>query len=129
MSQFWQKRQPRLQPAVPKESTVEPGWKWLSGFFSIGSTAKPVVVPQPAVTRRPPRFRRMKQNPSCPSPIRHSRGQRVQSTFPSARRLPVARLVEHDEIVPRRATARPHRGGRAGPLSPGDRPGVITGPR
>ena len=25
MSQFWQKRQPRLQPAVPKERTLEPG--------------------------------------------------------------------------------------------------------
>jgi len=25
MSQFWQKRQPRLQPAVPKEKTLEPG--------------------------------------------------------------------------------------------------------
>ena len=38
MSQFWQKRQARLQPAVPNESTDVPGRKWLSGFFSIGST-------------------------------------------------------------------------------------------
>ena len=35
MSKFWQKRQPELQPAVPKLSTLEPGWKWLRGFFSI----------------------------------------------------------------------------------------------
>ncbi len=41
MSQFWQKRHERLQPAVPKESTLEPGRKWWSGFFSIGSTQKP----------------------------------------------------------------------------------------
>jgi hypothetical protein len=38
MSQFWQKRQARLQPAVPNDSTAVPGRKWLSGFFSIGST-------------------------------------------------------------------------------------------
>ena len=25
MSQFWQKRQPRLQPAVPNDSTLDPG--------------------------------------------------------------------------------------------------------
>jgi hypothetical protein len=41
MSQFWQNRHARLQPAVPKDSTDEPGRKWLSGFFSIGSTQKP----------------------------------------------------------------------------------------
>ena len=41
MSQFWQNLHARLQPAVPNESTAEPGWKWLSGFFSIGSTQKP----------------------------------------------------------------------------------------
>ena len=38
MSQFWQNWQPRLQPAVPKDSTAEPGRKWFSGFFSTGST-------------------------------------------------------------------------------------------
>ncbi len=38
MSQFWQNRQARLHPAVPKLSTEVPGRKWLSGFFSIGST-------------------------------------------------------------------------------------------
>ena len=41
MSQFWQKRQARLQPAVPNDSTADPGRKWLSGFFSIGSTQNP----------------------------------------------------------------------------------------
>jgi hypothetical protein len=41
MSQFWQNLQPRLQPAVPNESTGVPGRKWLSGFFSIGSMQKP----------------------------------------------------------------------------------------
>ena len=41
MSQFWQNLQARLQPAVPNESTAVPGRKWLSGFFSMGSTQKP----------------------------------------------------------------------------------------
>src|SRR5512141_464569 len=41
MSQFWQNLHARLQPAVPNDSTLEPGRKWFSGFFSIGSTQKP----------------------------------------------------------------------------------------
>jgi hypothetical protein len=45
MSQFWQKRQARLQPAVPKDRTGVPGRKWLSGFFSMGSTQKPLERP------------------------------------------------------------------------------------
>src|SRR5437870_3001562 len=45
MSQFWQKRQERLQPAVPKERTELPGRKWPSGFFSIGSTQNPLERP------------------------------------------------------------------------------------
>ena len=39
MSQFWQKKQPMLQPAVPMERIFVPGKKWLSGFFSTGSIA------------------------------------------------------------------------------------------
>src|SRR5436190_9192468 len=42
MLQFWQKRQPRLHPAVPKLKIPVPGRKWFRGFFSIGSIAKPV---------------------------------------------------------------------------------------
>jgi hypothetical protein len=34
-----------LQPAVPKDSTDVPGRKWLSGFFSIGSTQNPLERP------------------------------------------------------------------------------------
>ena len=45
MSQFWQKRQARLHPAVPKESTEVPGRKWLRGFFSMGSTQNPLERP------------------------------------------------------------------------------------
>jgi hypothetical protein len=41
MSQFWQKRQARLHPAVPNDSTDDPGRKWSSGFFSTGSTQYP----------------------------------------------------------------------------------------
>ena len=53
MSQFWQNRQARLQPAVPKESTELPGRKWASGFFSIGSTQKPEERPQVVRTISP----------------------------------------------------------------------------
>ena len=45
MSQFWQNLQARLQPAVPKDSTADPGRKWLSGFFSTGSTQNPLDRP------------------------------------------------------------------------------------
>jgi hypothetical protein len=45
MSQFWQNRQARLHPAVPKESTGVPGRKWLRGFFSMGSTQNPLDRP------------------------------------------------------------------------------------
>src|SRR5678816_2990331 len=45
MSQFWQNLHARLQPAVPNDSTLVPGWKWLSGFFSIGSSANPLERP------------------------------------------------------------------------------------
>jgi hypothetical protein len=46
MSQFWQNLQARLHPAVPKERTGVPGRKWLSGFFSMGSTQNPLDRPQ-----------------------------------------------------------------------------------
>ncbi|MNC49498.1 hypothetical protein D3C75_986790 [compost metagenome] len=45
ISQFWQNLQARLQPAVPKDNTAEPGRKWLSGFFSMGSMQKPEERP------------------------------------------------------------------------------------
>jgi hypothetical protein len=45
ISQFWQNLQARLQPAVPNDRTLEPGWKLLSGFFSIGSMQKPELRP------------------------------------------------------------------------------------
>ena len=45
MSQFWQNLHARLQPAVPKLNTLLPGWKWFSGFFSMGSTQKPELRP------------------------------------------------------------------------------------
>jgi hypothetical protein len=41
MSQFWQNLHARLQPAVPNDRMADPGKKWLSGFFSIGSMQKP----------------------------------------------------------------------------------------
>jgi hypothetical protein len=45
ISQFWQKRQPKLQPAVPKDKTGVPGKKWARGFFSMGSTQNPLDLP------------------------------------------------------------------------------------
>ena len=45
MSQFWQNLHARLHPAVPNDSTGVPGRKWLSGFFSIGSTQNPLDRP------------------------------------------------------------------------------------
>jgi hypothetical protein len=45
MSQFWQNLQARLQPAVPNDRTPLPGRKWLSGFFSTGSTQNPLERP------------------------------------------------------------------------------------
>jgi hypothetical protein len=45
MSQFWQNRQARLQPAVPNESQRYPEGSDLSGFFSIGSTQNPLERP------------------------------------------------------------------------------------
>ena len=41
MSQFWQKRQPRLQPAVPNDSTLLPGWSVLTGDARPGETKLP----------------------------------------------------------------------------------------
>ena len=67
MSQFWQKRQPRLHPAVPNESTLVPGRKWLRGFFSIGSTQNPLERPQVVSTMVSLSRARTKQNPRCPS--------------------------------------------------------------
>jgi len=45
MSQFWQNLQARLQPAVPNDRIGVPGRKWLRGFFSMGSTQKPLERP------------------------------------------------------------------------------------
>src|SRR5664279_204701 len=83
MSQFWQKRQARLQPAVPKEKTDVPGRKWFRGFFSMGSTQKPLLRPYVVRTIAPPRAARTKQWPSWPSFSRHSRGQTSHWIRPS----------------------------------------------
>src|SRR5271166_2503880 len=63
MSQFWQNLQVRLQPAVPNESTGVPGKKWLSGFFSIGSTQKPDDLPYVVSTISSPDRALTKQRP------------------------------------------------------------------
>src|SRR5690349_1014299 len=61
MSQFWQNLHARLQPAVPNENTAVPGRKWLSGFFSMGSTQKPDERPYVVSTIRSPTRARTKQ--------------------------------------------------------------------
>jgi hypothetical protein len=63
MSQFWQNRQPRLQPAVPNDNMLLPGRKWLSGFFSIGSTQNPLLRPYVVKIIASPARLRTKQNP------------------------------------------------------------------
>jgi hypothetical protein len=86
MSQFWQKRQPRLQPAVPNERTDVPGRKWLSGFFSTGSTQNPLDRPYVVRTISSPSRARTKQNPRWPSRSRQPRGHTSHCTRPSATR-------------------------------------------
>jgi len=76
MSQFWQNLQVKLQPAVPNDSTGVPGRKWLSGFFSMGSTQKPDERPYVVSTIRPSRRTRTKQRPRWPSSSLQKRGQR-----------------------------------------------------
>jgi hypothetical protein len=83
MSQFWQNLQARLQPAVPNESTAVPGRKWLSGFFSIGSTQNPLERPYVVSTTLSPWRMRTKQRPRCPSRRRQWRGQTSHCTRPS----------------------------------------------
>src|SRR4051812_34871068 len=84
MSQFWQNRQDRLQPAVPKESTALPGRKWSSGFFSIGSTQKPLERPYVVRTTWSSTRPRTKHSPRWPSCRRQARGQTSHCTRPSA---------------------------------------------
>src|SRR6266545_2670662 len=84
MSQFWQKRQERLQPAVPKERTGVPGRKWLSGFFSIGSTQKPLERPYVVSTIASCSRARTKQRPRWPSRSLQARGQTSHWTRPSS---------------------------------------------
>jgi len=84
MSQFWQKRQPRLQPAVPNDSTALPGWKWCSGFFSMGSMQKPVDWPQADSTIWPSALPRTKQKARWPGASVQARGHRSQRMRPSS---------------------------------------------
>src|SRR5262245_14606268 len=67
MSQFWQNLHDRLQPAVPNDRTGVPGRKWFSGFFSIGSTQKPLERPHEVSTIAFFSRARTKQRPRCPS--------------------------------------------------------------
>src|SRR3989440_8803902 len=83
MSQFWQNRQARLQPAVPKDSTGVPGRKWLSGFFSTGSTQKPDERPYDASTTWSSTPPRTKHSPRCPSRSLHARGHTSHWIRPS----------------------------------------------
>ena len=84
MSQFWQKRQARLHPAVPNDKTDVPGRKWFSGFFSIGSTQNPDDRPYVVSTTSPPSTARTKHRPRWPSRILHARGHTSHCTRPSA---------------------------------------------
>src|SRR3954469_11562062 len=84
MSQFWQKRQARLQPAVPNDSTAVPGRKWFNGFFSIGSTQNPLERPYVVSTTWSFSRARTKHTPRWPSRSLHARGQRSHWIRPSS---------------------------------------------
>src|SRR3712207_1270215 len=86
MSQFWQNLQARLQPAVPKESTALPGRKWFRGFFSTGSTQKPLERPYDVSTIWSSTRARTKQSPRWPSCSRQARGQTSHWILPSSSR-------------------------------------------
>src|SRR5437764_893195 len=83
ISQFWQNRHARLQPAVPKDSTGVPGRKWLSGFFSTGSTQNPDERPYDASTTWSSTRPRTKHSPRCPSRSLQARGQTSHWIRPS----------------------------------------------
>src|SRR5512140_2283189 len=57
-----------------------PGWKWNSGFFSMGSTATEATFPYVAAKSVPPRFSRIPQIPVFPSAIRHRWGHSPHRT-------------------------------------------------
>ena len=86
MSQFWQNRHDRLQPAVPNVSTDVPGRKWLSGFFSIGSTQKPLERPHVYRTIMSSCRPRTKHSPRWPSCSLQARGQTSHWILPSSSR-------------------------------------------
>src|SRR5262245_534846 len=85
MSQFWQNRQARLQPAVPNDRTDDPGRKWFSGFFSIGSTQNPLDRPYVVSTIWSSSRARTKHTPRWPSRSLHARGQTSHWMRPSSR--------------------------------------------
>src|ERR671935_1076868 len=86
MSQFWQNRQERLQPAVPNDRTDVPGRKWLSGFFSIGSTQNPLERPYVVSTIWSSARARTKHRPRWPSRSLQARGHTSHWIRPSSRR-------------------------------------------
>src|SRR5262249_51526768 len=85
MSQFWQNRHARLHPAVPNDSTDDPGRKWFSGFFSIGSTQNPLDRPYVVSTIWSSSRARTKHTPRCPSRSLHARGHTSHWMRPSSR--------------------------------------------
>ena len=86
MSQFWQKWQGKLQPAVAMEKARLPGRKWNSGFFSMGSTPPLTMRSATRLTSVPPRFSRTPQMPRSPGRMMQWCAQRLQTTDPSGRR-------------------------------------------
>jgi hypothetical protein len=67
MSKFWQYLQSQLQPVVAMESTLDPGQKCRSGFFSIGSTWLAIILPYTRSISLPPTFARTPHSPTWPS--------------------------------------------------------------
>jgi hypothetical protein len=80
ISQFWQFRQAKLQPAVATEKVFDCGMKWRSGFFSTGSTWTAQGFPYATEYNLLPKFTRLWQVLSSPGLRVHSLGQIPQST-------------------------------------------------
>src|SRR5215210_1840793 len=126
MSQFWQYLQARLHPAVPNESTGVPGRKWLSGFFSIGSTQNPLDRPHVLRTIWSSSRARTKQSPRCPSSSLQNRGHRSHWIRPLSRACQyLVGTVSEKVFMPSKKTALrregfPKKGGAADsePLQP-----------
>jgi hypothetical protein len=75
MRQFWHQGQSKLHESDPAVRVYDPGWKWYSGFFSMGLKEREETNPYVSVWIAAPRFWRVRHHPTCPSPSTQRRSQ------------------------------------------------------